>query len=66
MRQSSETVACTVEDLQCQPEIVDQSQGPNPSSKNFFCKFYEFRKQSSIHLLSEPAIFWVSHEQGGD
>ena len=55
MRQSSETVACTVEDLQCQPEIVDQSdQDPNPSSKNFLRKFYEFRKQSSIHLL----FFW--------
>ena len=25
MRQSSETVACTVEDLQCQPETVNQS-----------------------------------------
>ena len=47
MRQSSETVACTVEDLQYQPEIVNKSDPErNPSSKNFLGKLYEINRGS--------------------
>ena len=47
MRQSSETVACTVEDLQSQPELVNKSDTePNPSSKNFLGKLYEINRGS--------------------
>ena len=66
MTQSSETVACTVEDLRCQPEIVDQSdQGPNPSSKNFWRKFYEFRKFDSSALFWYHRNFCLRHSIEG-